>query len=982
MEWKWTRWWPTFFKSPASRQARRDTWQDESKEVTRGKLIEKYKGCEIREWFNAWDAADGGVYVGRGSTEVTCSIFQESFKESLDPQMVSGALDGRSLYVFPREVDAAREVIDRFGVDPSPAIAYEGDMEDTLRSSLQGCVSVSLVGVVLKSVFMHRPGHLRNMLRLLPCCARKHFRQTPVELLPISLPSSTAAEKKAWKILSRYGQAAESDRPLIWEEAEEAAKEAGVASWTWILIALTNYLFCGGSRPLGKVMLHPEAHTHEQEVVVQRYVRLVQIWIQEDAQKIETADWEKQSQDLGDMYTGYEVKKAFKLSWRAIEPHVPKEGAGRIALKDTVRKELKPYVEDPDLLRIPDLDLGDTPRSAPVLVESDKEFDLIVKNLVKCGMLEREVESETLKVHQQPVYNGMFGVHKAWKILEDGSCMRTLRLIVNLIPSNACQKRMPLQPSQSMGFAPLWGSMVLLEGEVILCYGEDVRHCFHIFSPSEKWRGYFVLSKEAAGSSFDDGDPKRRSRPRVRSAPMGWSNIVDFAQSTLEEMGKLSGIPAERVVKLGEPSPLLRLGEKREYHSYYVDNYDGFCIMAESDAGVYVGKPSDAQLQLRETFKTWGIERDEKKAAEGVLEWSTLGAEQLGNEGLVGSSRKFRRAVLGATLKMLQRATQIRSSELELASIVGKHMHSVQYRRPLGCCFDELYAAMNVGSTRKPIGTAAIEELYLLCGLLPLHWLDQRSKLNPTVFATDASNEGGGACASTQLSARGRAKCHLLCSDLDGNEGGAADPILVVEVFAGIGGLRKALELLGVIPQGIVLIECDPICIKLAKRHCAYVDDVKKVTMEMVKSWRAQFNKAQIALIGGGWPCINHISLNASRKGSSADSSLLLKDMLTITEFLKKVSDKLRLPPWKVLELYENVVMDQADLTTQSSRIETLPVMNEAADVLWCRRPRLNWMKGFDVVKGSDATLLEGQQVGELTTRLQVLKLKVTKPPL
>lgn len=213
---------------------------------------------------------------------------------------------------------------------------------------------------------------------------------------------------------------------------------------------------------------------------------------------------------------------------------------------------------------------------------------------------------------------------------------------------------------------------------------------------------------------------------------------------------------------------------------------------------------------------------------------------------------------------------------------------------------------------------------------------------------------------STQLSVRGRAKCRLLRSEADGNEGGAADPILLVEVLAGIGGLRKALELLGVIPQGIVLIESDALCIKLAKRHCAYVlvvNDVKSVTRDMVKGWRSQFNRAQRVLVGGGWPCINHSSLNKSRAGASASSSLLLDDMLQVSAWLKVVSDDLRLPPW--LEFYENVVMDQDDLQIQSQKIGILPIMQEAADCLWCRRPRLYWIKGLEVLEGQDGKLLK-----------------------
>ena len=79
--------------------------------------------------------------------------------------------------------------------------------------------------------------------------------------------------------------------------------------------------------------------------------------------------------------------------------------------------------------------------------------------------------------------------------------------------------------------------------------------------------------------------------------------------------------------------------------------------------------------------------------------------------------------------------------------------------------------------------------------------LQQRLRISPTVYATDASPDEGGACRSTtSLSARGRAKCRLLCSFDDLGGGNAA--IVLIEAFAGIGGLRMGCELLGVILQG------------------------------------------------------------------------------------------------------------------------------------------------------------------------------------
>jgi hypothetical protein len=55
------------------------------------------------------------------------------------------------------------------------------------------------------------------------------------------------------------------------------------------------------------------------------------------------------------------------------------------------------------------------------------------------------------------------------------------------------------------------------------------------------------------------------------------------------------------------------------------------------------------------------------------------------------------------------------------------------------------------------------------------------------------------------------------------------------------------MELLGVIPQGIIFIDSDQLCIKLAKKHCAFViivDDIAKVTKQMVLDWRRLFARA------------------------------------------------------------------------------------------------------------------------------------------
>lgn len=59
--------------------------------------------------------------------------------------------------------------------------------------------------------------------------------------------------------------------------------------------------------------------------------------------------------------------------------------------------ELKKYVEDPELLRIADEDMIDPRLEAAVQVTSQEECNKIVSHLVELGMLEREIEEETLR---------------------------------------------------------------------------------------------------------------------------------------------------------------------------------------------------------------------------------------------------------------------------------------------------------------------------------------------------------------------------------------------------------------------------------------------------------------------------------------------------------------------------------------------------------------------------------------------------------
>ena len=960
-----------------------------SPEVVKGPLAHEYRGVEIRYRTELWVGQDGGVFVGRSKPGRPGCVIHEDFGRHLDRELFREALLGKPLYVDEGEEDLAIEVVQDFNLARGPEarrVDWQAEWLKTWQRLLGHGVSLSYTGVALKLMIRSRPGSLGNFSRLFKCCALRNFQGHPAELLPMALPDDTTEEQHAFGALVKAAGAAHDPSDEDWSADEKSCEKAGIAAWSWLQVLGVNALYLGGGtdRCLSTQMAHSCEWSPGQQALMSRAQELAEIWLEKGEGKIEIGEWDKISQSLDGIYTGPEVKKAYPLTVEGILPTTPAaDEAGRIELAEVVAPELKSFVLNPELLRIPDDELINPRTFAKVHVDSDEEWNRVVAHLVKAGMLEREDPHETLRYKDEAVRNGAFGVHKGWQQREDGSFFRTLRLIINLIPSNGFQRKTPWRPSQKMGYSPLWGQMVVLEDEVVMSYEEDQRHCFHIYRPGSKWRGYFVLSKKAAGWAFADSS-QEASYPRVKTAPMGWSNVVDFIQSGLEMMGTQAGMSIKHAVRLGDALPALPLDTPRTYYSWYVDNWDSFKIVAKSDMGEYEGKPSDDQLKLRAVFKLWDVGRDPKKAAEGTLSWSSLGAEVDGARGLVGSNTKFRRGILGATINLLQ-APWIRTDSQELQALVSKHMHTVQFCRPLASAFDHLYREVaNPGGGRN-LNDLARDELLLLSSLLPQHWINQRHTPSGTVFATDASEEGGGACQSTGLSEWGHQRCHGLSYAENGLEGSAADDLLVVEMFAGMGGLKQALELIGMVPQGIISIDTDPTSKKLSRAHCRdgiLYDDVKTITKEMVVEWRRQFPRARRILLAGGWPCIHHSSLNANRQGAAGATSQLLDEMMKIRSWIKEASAAHGLPSWELLEFYENVVMDKSDLEVQSEKIGWLPMHVEAADVGRCRRPRLYWVKGIQMINGSDLKVEQQAKIRDLEIALDKGVIKTEIPPL
>ena len=104
--------------------------------------------------------------------------------------------------------------------------------------------------------------------------------------------------------------------------------------------------------------------------------------------------------------------------------------------------------------------------------------------------------------------------------------------------------------------------------------------------------------------------------------------------------------------------------------------------------------------------------------------------------------------------------------------------------------------------------------------------------------------------------------------------------------------------------------------------------------------------------------------------------------MLRIRGWLETCSKKAKLPAWKVLEFYENVVMDDEDYKVQTRKIGFSAFYVEAAQLGRCRRPRLYWIKGIPMIEGDDITVHRAATIRGHNYLVKQVKVDTERPPL
>ena len=169
-----------------------------------------------------------------------------------------------------------------------------------------------------------------------------------------------------------------------------------------------------------------------------------------------------------------------------------------------------------------------------------------------------------------------------------------------------------------------------------------------------------------------------------------------------------------------------------------------------------------------------------------------------------------------------------------------------------------------------------VELLSALC-LLPLCYSDLRLQVCSLPSCTDASYKGGGSCVGVALTPRGRRKAQRL---REPQEHVASSELGLLSLFCGIGGLRRAFELLDVPVAAFISVELEGdrmrVC-KAAYPHVVHRADVTQIGKADILEWRARFPGHRVLVTGGGFPCRDMSRLRGKmREGTRGSHSGLV----------------------------------------------------------------------------------------------------------
>ena len=234
--------------------------------------------------------------------------------------------------------------------------------------------------------------------------------------------------------------------------------------WLILMVAALNYEYALGKQ-LPAAFLPMGPPTAAQSSALVRLAWCVERLVLRDPGKLRAIDWETELKGKMISYDGQEVQTAANMTLTQLAPGLPSRSlVASIPAEGIASGEVRRCLLDPSRVLLPESAIPDAPRCTRVWADED-EYQVIGEHLEDAGIFRPISDPDVPTVGGEQIRSGAFGVVKpkdAPVALEDGSLAAVLRLVLNLIAANRCQRVIGADIAQhpSMG---QWHLLVLLD---------------------------------------------------------------------------------------------------------------------------------------------------------------------------------------------------------------------------------------------------------------------------------------------------------------------------------------------------------------------------------------------------------------------------------------------------------------------------------------------------------------------------------------
>ena len=459
----------------------------------------------------------------------------------------------------------------------------------------------------------------------------------------------------------------------------------------------------------------------------------------------------------------------------------------------------------------------------------------------------------------------------------------------------------------------------------------------------------------------------------VSVVPMGWINafgLVQYAHRRMLTVGTGGPVPplsTAREIRKDRALPVLRGGDPiwADAWQVYCDDFDEIEIVQnEKELKQFILEAGEYPQRAAAADEWWEAPTSDHKSGDRQLQANRLGLRVDGLAGRLSHTGERCGHLIGITTHIL--ATDWATAK-DLQVLAGHWTHAIEVKRETACAFDKIWLEIveGLGRPARPLKPRIRREITMVLCLLPLMQADLRLEIDPRFTVSDASEVGGGVCVATGLTPDG---VEVFRNELALVEGKGRDVVGLISCFEGIGGDRRAFELLGIEVAAHMTIELDGRARKVtatAWPGAEVHEDVRAVGQPQIQQWLQKHPHLRLLFVIGGSPCQGVTGLNAGAKGMADPRTLLVYDLVRIYVTAKECA-----PEVDVGLLVENVSsMDQHGTDTLvafNQLMGSIPSDIEACNSGDMRRKRRYW-HSWPITETPDAVIEAKGLTNEVT---------------